>query len=136
MSAPIVPAPAPLRRGISLITVAAGIGIAVVPAEAWATSGSEAGEPAHGEEILVTGSYTTNGELESGTSLGLTIRETPQSVTVLTAQRMEDQGIRSLSDVADNAAGVSTKSFDSARSGFSARGFAIDAYEIDGIPVQ
>jgi len=88
------------------------------------------------ESIVVTASYTTNERLDSATGLGLTIQETPQSVTVMTAQRMEDQAIRTLSDVINNAAGVSSKSFDSARNGFSARGFQIDNYQIDGVPLQ
>ncbi len=87
-------------------------------------------------DIVVTGSYTTNDELSSATGLGLTIQETPQSVTVMTAQRLEDQAIRTLSDVINNAAGVSAKAFDSTRNGFSARGFAIDNYQIDGVPLQ
>lgn len=88
------------------------------------------------DSIVVTASYTTNERLNSATGLGLTIQETPQSVTVMTAQRMEDQAIRTLSDVVNNAAGVSSKSFDSARNGFSARGFTIDNYQIDGVPLQ
>lgn len=88
------------------------------------------------DQIVVTGSYTTSDKLGSATGLNLSLRETPQSVTVMTAQRMEDQAIRTLSDVINNAAGVSAKSFDSARNGFSARGFEIDNYQIDGIPVQ
>jgi outer membrane receptor for ferric coprogen and ferric-rhodotorulic acid len=87
-------------------------------------------------DIVVRGSYTTNDKLDSATGLGLSIQETPQSVTVMTAQRMEDQAIRTLSDVINNAAGVSSKAFDSSRNGFSARGFEIDNYQIDGVPVQ
>lgn len=40
----------------------------------------------------------------------------------MTAQRLEDQGLRTLSEVINNAAGVSSKAFDSTRNGFSARG--------------
>lgn len=97
----------------------------------------EAGQDTVGSnDIIVTGSYTTNDALSSATGLGLTIQETPQSVTVMTAQRLEDQGVRTLSDVINNAAGVSAKGFDTTRNGFSARGFAIDNYQIDGVPLQ
>lgn len=117
-------------RGVSL----AALGIALAaPAAARA---AEAEPKPDSNEIVVTGSYTTNARLDSATGLGLSIRETPQSVTVMTAQRMEDQGIRTLSDVINNAAGVSAKALDSSRNGFSARGFSIDNYQIDGIPVQ
>lgn len=105
------------------------------------TAGSDPSRPAEqeaqgNEDIVVTGSYTTNHSLSSATGLNLTLRETPQSVTVMTAQRLEDQAIRTLSDVINNAAGVSAKAFDSTRNGFSARGFAIDNYQIDGVPLQ
>lgn len=97
-----------------------------------------AGEGASGSDgdIIVTGSYTTDDKLASATGLPLSLQETPQSVTVMTAQRMEDQGIRTLSDVINNAAGVSSRALDNARNGFSARGFDIDNYQVDGIPVQ
>ncbi|HEY8603760.1 TonB-dependent siderophore receptor [Tsuneonella suprasediminis] len=87
-------------------------------------------------DIIVIGSYTTDDELDSATGLGLSIQETPQSVTVMTSQRMEDQAIRTLSDVVNNAAGVSARAYDSSRNGFSARGFSISNYQIDGVPLQ
>lgn len=88
------------------------------------------------EEVLVVGSYVLNRQLDTATGLGLTLQETPQSVSVMTFQRIEDQGLRSLTDVINNAAGISSKAFDSSRNGFSARGFDVDNYQIDGIPVQ
>lgn len=105
----------------------------VAPAQAQTSAPTD---PTESDQIIVTGSYTTNEKLGSATGLGLSIQETPQSVTVMTAQRMEDQAIRTLSDVMNNAAGVSVKALDSSRNGFSARGFDINIYQIDGIPVQ
>lgn len=87
-------------------------------------------------EIVVRGSYTTNDLLDSATGLGLSIRETPQSVSVMTFERIADQNLRSLADVVHNAAGTSAKEGDSTRDFFSARGFAIDNYQIDGIPME
>lgn len=88
------------------------------------------------DDITVIGRYTTNDRLDSATGLGLTIQETPQSVTVVTSQRLDDQQLRSLTDVANNAAGISAKAFDSSRNVFAARGFDIDNYQIDGMPLQ
>lgn len=87
------------------------------------------------EEVLVTGKYTVNEQIDTATGLGLTLFETPQSVSVMTAQRLIDQNLRSLTDVVTNATGVSAKAQDSTRYKFSARGFAIDNYQIDGIPI-
>ncbi len=88
------------------------------------------------EEIVVRGTYVVNDRLQTATGLGLTIQETPQSVSILTYQRMEDQDLRSLTDVINNAAGISSRAYDSSRNAFSARGFDVDNYQIDGIPVQ
>lgn len=87
------------------------------------------------EEVVVRGSYITRDRLNSATGLGLSIRETPQSVSVMTFQRIEDQNLKSLTDVVLNATGVSSKELDSSRATFSARGFAIDNYQLDGVPI-
>jgi outer membrane receptor for ferric coprogen and ferric-rhodotorulic acid len=87
------------------------------------------------EEVVVRASYTTTDRLNSATGLGLSIRETPQSVSVVTSQRIEDQNLGSLTDVVLNATGISSKELDSSRATFSARGFAIDNYQLDGVPI-
>ena len=88
------------------------------------------------EEVVVESTYTTRDRLDTATGLGLTILETPQSVSVMTFERIADQNLRSLSDVVVNAPGVSSKLRDSSRHGFSARGFVIDNYQIDGVPME
>ncbi len=88
------------------------------------------------EEVVVESTYTTGDRLDTATGLGLTIAETPQSVSVMTFERIFDQNLRSLSDVVTNAPGISGKLFDSSRHGFSARGFPIDNYQIDGVPME
>jgi outer membrane receptor for ferric coprogen and ferric-rhodotorulic acid len=87
------------------------------------------------EEIVVNGGFTTNARLDTATGLGLTLQETPQSVSVMTYQRIADQNLRSLTDVVNNAPGISAKGLDSSRQRFAARGFAIDNYQIDGVPM-
>ncbi|MEE4452992.1 TonB-dependent siderophore receptor [Novosphingobium resinovorum] len=117
-------------QGVSALALAVG-----APGAALAQAADS--EPGKGDDaIIVTGSYTTDDKLGSATGLPLSLQETPQSVTVMTAQRLEDQGIRTLSDVINNAAGVSSRALDNARNGFSARGFDIDNYLVDGVPVQ
>src|SRR5262245_50011092 len=76
-------------------------------------SAAESSEPI--EEVSIVSTYTTADRLDTATGLGLTIAETPQSVTVMTFERILDQNLRSLSDVVDNAAGVSSKELDSSR---------------------
>ncbi|MDM0035044.1 TonB-dependent siderophore receptor [Variovorax sp. J22P271] len=84
-----------------------------------------------------TGSFTVDGPIGTATGLPLTLRETPQSVTVITRQRMEDQSIRQVSDVLRNTTGLSFVQSGNAGTDANAvysRGFQVENYQIDGIP--
>jgi outer membrane receptor for ferric coprogen and ferric-rhodotorulic acid len=52
-----------------------------------------------------TGSYTT-GATTTTTKLPLTLRETPQSITVITRQQMDDFGLNTIGDVLENTSSV------------------------------
>lgn len=81
-----------------------------------------------------TGSYT-NGLTSTATRLGLSPRETPQSVSVVTRQQMDDQNMQSLEDVAKAATGISTvKGFGTERPLYYSRGFQVDDLQFDGLP--
>ncbi|SDP61374.1 outer-membrane receptor for ferric coprogen and ferric-rhodotorulic acid [Rhodoferax sp. OV413] len=80
-----------------------------------------------------TGSYTT-GETTAATHLPLSLQETPQSVTVITRQRMDDQQLNSVQGVLDNTTGVASYQSDSERTSFYSRGFLINNVQYDGIP--
>ena len=58
-----------------------------------------------GDTTEGTGSYTT-GSTRTATKLPLSLRETPQSVSVITSQRIRDQKMVSLEDVLTQAPGV------------------------------
>ncbi|UXZ95515.1 TonB-dependent siderophore receptor [Pseudomonas phytophila] len=80
-----------------------------------------------------TNSYTT-GSMSTATKLPLSIRETPQSVSVITRQRIEDQGMNDVNDVVKYAPGVTLRKFGQDRQQFLARGFTIDNLMYDGLP--
>lgn len=80
-----------------------------------------------------TGSYTT-GETSAATRLPLSLNETPQAVTVITRQRMDDQQLDSVQDVLENTTGISLYQSDSERTSFYSRGFLINNVQYDGIP--
>ena len=82
-----------------------------------------------------TGSYTPRATAAS-TGLSLTLRETPQSVTVVTRQRMEDENMLSLVDVMASTPGISVQNYDSERYSFNSRGFSISNYMYDGVPTS
>lgn len=81
-----------------------------------------------------TGSYTTTGKSRTATPLGLSLRDTPQSVSVVTQQRIEDQGMLTVTDAVKHVTGVSVNQYETNRGQFTARGFNINALMIDGVP--
>lgn len=84
-----------------------------------------------------TGSYTT-GSTSSSTRLNLTPRETPQSITVITRQRMEDQKLDNLVDALDATTGVIVKPFSMGADApqIWSRGSTINNFQIDGVPTS
>ncbi len=89
--------------------------------------------PAEGD-IIVTGGYTLPDKIDTATGLGLTIRETPQSVSIVTSQRILDQNLITIADVIENGVGVAVNEVDDVRNNFYARGFQIRNTQIDGVP--
>ncbi|MEG0881672.1 MAG: TonB-dependent siderophore receptor [Janthinobacterium sp.] len=79
-----------------------------------------------------TGSYT-GGPASGATGLALSQRETPQSLTIVTRQQMDDQNSNAVSDVMKNVNGVSVQNYDSDRWSFQARGFAVTNFQYDGV---
>ncbi|AIC21250.1 MULTISPECIES: TonB-dependent siderophore receptor [Pseudomonas] len=79
-----------------------------------------------------TGSYTT-GPMQTASKLALTARETPQSVTVITRQRMDDQNMKTLEDVLKATPGISVTKDGPQRPTFYSRGFAIENLMVDGL---
>ncbi len=86
-----------------------------------------------GAQTEGTGSYAT-GSTSTATPLGTSLRDTPQSVTVITQQRIEDQNLLTVTDVLNNATGVSVNQYETHRAQFTARGFDINTLMIDGVP--
>lgn len=65
----------------------------------------------------------SNAVAESASRLGLTARETPATVEVISAETMREQGYRTVSDVAQGAVGVTAGDNPAEPSAFSMRGF-------------
>ncbi|MFF7065654.1 TonB-dependent siderophore receptor [Pseudomonas sp. NPDC008258] len=89
-----------------------------------------------GDTTQGTGSYTT-GVARTATKLPLSIRETPQAVSVMTNQRMRDQDLVSLEDVLAQAPGVLYKKKSNASDdevGIFSRGMKVETFQVDGIP--
>jgi outer membrane receptor for ferric coprogen and ferric-rhodotorulic acid len=81
-----------------------------------------------------TGSYTS-GKAKTATPLSLSLRDTPQSVSVVTQQRIQDQGFQSITDAINNTTGVSVRQYETHRGQYIGRGFDINTLMIDSVPI-
>ena len=80
-----------------------------------------------------SGSYTP-GTIATATRMVLTPRQTPQSITVITRQHMDDFGLNSIDEVMRHTPGITVSTFDSERTNYYARGFSVENFQYDGIP--
>ncbi|MEV5024262.1 TonB-dependent siderophore receptor [Sphingobium sp. LMA1-1-1.1] len=95
-------------------------------------SKQEAGSEAKDDTIVVYGSGIDRNNAATG--LDLTPRETPQSLTIITREQIDDQAASTIADVLEYTTGLSVKRVDRGRNLLSARGFDITNFQLDGLP--
>ena len=84
----------------------------------------------------LTGGYAAPG-VSVGTKLPATLRETPHSVSVITRQQIEDQNLHTLDEIMAQTPGVTVDlSGTGVIPAFYARGYPIEYFQYDGLPVQ
>lgn len=66
------------------------------------------------------------------------VKETPQSVSVVTRQRLDDQNISTIQDAMKYVTGITVVRYDAAGtySDFNARGYGSDTYQMDGTTLR
>lgn len=80
-----------------------------------------------------THSYTVP-DSNLSTGLNMSLKETPQSVSVVTRQQMDDQAMETIGDVLGSTTGITFTELDNgARTTYRARGFDITNYKVDGL---
>lgn len=117
--------------------LAASIALALLPAAAKAaeiktedTVVVESSAPAAADGSTDYSVKTTT----TGTKLLLVPRDIPQSVSVISQQRIKDQDLDSVGEVLSNTTGITTNTIDSNRTTFYARGFFINNYAYEDLP--
>lgn len=88
------------------------------------------------EKITVYGQHHKNyitEEAQSATKLGLTIKETPQSISVVSRALMDDFSLDDINAVLESTPGVTVEQIETDRTYFKARGFEITNFLIDGL---
>lgn len=130
-------------RPLSIAVLSA---VAVLPAFAQQATGQESVPAAQASQaaplpvVKVTaagrsdtgGSYMA-GSASSATGFNLSLRETPQSVSVITRAQLDDFGVREVNDALELATGVSVERVETDRTYYTARGFDIQNFQVDGI---
>ena len=86
-------------------------------------------EKTEGSESFQAKSSRTSSKLK------LSLKETPQSVSVITREQIEQRNLNIIDDVLAATPGVTVTKNDSERSNYSARGYAITNRQIDGMPI-
>lgn len=144
---PSTPARRPLARAIHVAVVAALFGgAAFAHAQDADTTKKEVENEQTLETVEVTanalgeitensGSYTP-GAIATATRLVLTPRQTPQSISVVTRQTMDDFNLTSIDQVMALTPGIAIVTYDSERTEYYSRGFAIQNFQYDGIPMR
>lgn len=92
---------------------------------------------AEDEAPTAVGSVTIQGERQErsdgATGLDLTLRETPQSVTQVSRQQIEDFALTNVNDLLSRVTGVNVERVETDRTYFNARGFDITNFQVDGV---
>ena len=69
-----------------------------------------------------------------GTKTPATLRDIPQSVSVVTREAIDDQNLNTLDELGRRTPGIRVLTNDNGRSSIYARGYEYDEYNIDGLP--
>ena len=131
MTAPTFRTPQPQRLSVAVL-----VALCALAPVAFAET---AADPTTLDKVVVKGERAEGYSVRrtsAGTRFDLAPREIPQSVSIISHQRIEDQNLDDIIDVLGNTTGVTSTQSDSERTEFYARGFYIDAYQFDGLPTQ
>ena len=79
-----------------------------------------------------TKAYTVKNS-SSASKLNIAVKETPQTVNVVTRQQIEDFGLNSTREILKNTPGVTVQSQETERSSYMSRGFEISNILTDGV---
>ena len=129
----------PLAQAIRLVLLTP-----LLTAPAWAAEeNSEETAESQVSSVVVTASSDegvtegsdsyTPASSSTATKLPLTLRETPQSVTVVTKQKMDDFNQTSINEVLGSVAGVTVEKIETDRTYYTSRGFDITNFQVDGL---
>ncbi|OAZ99990.1 TonB-dependent receptor [Halomonas sp. G11] len=92
-----------------------------------------------GERLPFGMTENSNSYTSESATIGLgpqSVKETPQSVSVVTRERLDDKGTTSLSEAMRNVTGITVNEYGPNQYVIKSRGYNIDSFLMDGSPVQ
>lgn len=129
----------PARRGginLTLLPLAAAIPAMLLCSSAALAQAAPQGEDAQRDIGLPAVQVAaTREKTASVTKLQQSIKETPQSVTVIDKAQMDEQNLRTLEEVLQQSTGITVQPYTQLTTGYYSRGFKIDSFEQDGVPI-
>ncbi|WP_237701355.1 TonB-dependent siderophore receptor [Hylemonella gracilis] len=122
------------RKPVAQAVLVAFLGAAcVMPAVAQSDSAASAASGAKTLEAVTIVSQREARVSTGATGLNLEIKETPQSISVVTAQQMQDFGATNLNDALRLSTGIQVEEWETNRTNYMSRGFEIKSTQIDGV---
>ncbi len=113
-----------------------GVSSPAVFADARASDVVGAPDPQRSDDIIVNGSKIAKADDKqsaSPTGLSLSLRETPQSITIVDRQRIDDFALTNVNDLLTQTVGINVERTETDRTEFNSRGFDITNFQMDGI---
>lgn len=108
-----------------------GTALVAMPGIAWAQDdAAKTAQDAPEEEIVVTG---INAPTTTSTGLALTFMETPQSVTIIDQKRIQDYALTGTKELLKQAVGLTVDDAETDRTTYTARGYDVINFQVDGI---
>lgn len=130
--------PAPVGLAIALLACSAGVRAQSASSPAVAAS-SPAGEEQTLPTVTITGDAqgadAAAAKRRSTSSLGLdlSVRETPQSISVIGREKLDDFHLNNVNAALATATGVNVEQVETDRTYYTARGFDITNFQLDGV---
>lgn len=126
--------PCPAAGGRKLVTAAVLIALSGGWAQPVHADEEKAGLPLEGDldTVLIT-SRRDERRSSGATGLDLDIKDTPQSISVVTAAQMQDYGADNINDALRLATGINVEEWETNRTNYLARGFEIKNTQVDGV---
>jgi outer membrane receptor for ferric coprogen and ferric-rhodotorulic acid len=82
-------------------------------------------------QVVVEGERTDHSQ--GATGLDLSLRETPQSVTVVSKEQIDDFALTNVNELLSQVTGVNVEKVETDRTYYNSRGFDVTNFQVDGI---